>query len=157
VVADGEGRRDAPPVDRSAGPPADDVVGLAVGRRVRVRDSVAVDDVVELLEGDSVGDVEDVGDGEDEVGVDVGLDDSLVEDDELLGAGWESRVDVDVPVGRDVTRGALLRPPKAGGGKSSTSVPFRAPFMNSVHTRTGMLPPVTSDSPPSPLRDSCTA
>ena len=151
MVPDAEGRRDAPPVVRSAGPPADDVVGLAVGRRVRVRDSVAVDDVVELLEGDSVGDVGD------EVGEDVGLDDSLVEDDELLGSGWESRVDVDVPLGRDVTSGALLRPPKAGGGKSSTSVPFRAPFMNSVHTRTGMLPPVTSDSPPSPLRDSCTA
>jgi hypothetical protein len=119
---------------------------------VAVDDVDDVDDVVELLDGDWVRDVED------DVGEDVGLDDSLVPERVLLD-GWESRVrvPVDVPVGRTLTSGALLRPPNAGGGKSSTSVPFNASLMKAVHTRTGMLPPVTSESPPRPLSDSCTA
>jgi len=161
-VPDRDGRRDVSPVLRSAGPPASgDVVGLRVGVRVRVRVWLGEGrSVVELVDGDSVGDVDvDDDDEVDEDEEDDGLDVSSSVADRLLLGDGSSRVEprVEVPVDRAVTSGALLLPPKAGGGKSSTSVPSSAAFMKDVQTRTGTLPPVTSLRPPRPFRDSCTA
>lgn len=113
-----------------------------------------------LLVGEAVEEVgEELGD---EVADEVGDDDGdVVADDDgedervVLVDG--SLVEVDVPAGPGVDSGALLRPPNDGAAKSWTSVPSRASFMKAVQTRTGMLPPVTSPRPPSPLSDSCTA
>jgi hypothetical protein len=128
-------------------------VGLVAGRLVRVGLDVVrveVGELVELLDGDSVGDS--VGDAVEEVGLDEGLSVRV-----RVVVVEDSLVVVDLLVNVEVDRGTLLRPPKAGDGKSSTSVPSSAPSMKAVHTRTGMLPPVTSLSPPRPFRDSCTA